>query len=226
MLEREIINSCSRLILEQFKSTKYIVKLDYEMGFDFGIADILIFWVSKELLEKRKISEIKKPILNFLSYYIFFNAPKNREFEFNELLELLNIKDNDTAKYIKYNNIKYLVKNNYFLQIHRNLYIKNNNYINPVKKIFAFEIKISDWKSGIIQAKRYKSYADESYLGIWDRFLGRALKNIDLFEINNIGLLSLGETKVRKKIKPKINSNIIDFNRSLASEFLLGKSLT
>ena len=224
MLEKEIIINCADSIFEQFKSGQYISKIDYEIGFDFGIADIMIFWISKKLLEKRAKSKIYNPITNRLSYYIFFNAPEDREFNFNELLKLLNITNNTTAKAIKYNNIRFLVKNNYFLQINNNIYKKNNKYFNPVKKIIAIEIKISDWKSGLLQAQRYTSFSDESYLGLWDRFIEQALKNENLFKESNIGLLSLTENKNSKKvIKPKKNNNIKALNKGFAAEYILSK---
>jgi hypothetical protein len=67
----------------------------------------------------------------------------------------------------------------------------------------AIEVKIKDWKQGLYQAWRYKSFAEKSYLAVYKPYA----KNIDikLFEQYNVGLIIFGEKTIEIKNHPKKN---------------------
>lgn len=56
---------------------------------------------------------------------------------------------------------------------------------------FAFEMKLSNWKRALAQAFRYRAFAEVSFVVLDNKYIGRALKQIDRFQIANIGLLSV-----------------------------------
>ena len=119
-------------------------------------------------------------------------------------------------------------KIHHFLRdLEQNGYIKiDDEYITVIKKIdvvssniVAVEAKLSDWKAGIKQAMRYKSYADEVYVAISSEYV----KNIDktIFKDLNIGLMSVSNEKLKisiraKKEKPKK----LDVKYYMADRFL------
>lgn len=88
-------------------------------------------------------------------------------------------------------------------------YIKvNNSYVETIKKIdavsknfIAIEAKISDWKSGLMQANRYKQFANEVYVAISDEYIDKVDEN--KFKEMNIGLMSVSENNMKILIKAK-----------------------
>lgn len=55
---------------------------------------------------------------------------------------------------------------------------------------FAFEMKLSNWKRALAQAFRYRAFAEMSFVVLDEDYIGRALKQIERFQIANVGLLS------------------------------------
>jgi hypothetical protein len=68
---------------------------------------------------------------------------------------------------------------------------KNNSRGARLLRTFAFEMKRTDWKRALSQAFRYKTFAGSSHVVMDAHYVHRALRNIDLFERSNIGLLSV-----------------------------------
>lgn len=69
---------------------------------------------------------------------------------------------------------------------------KNNQYINH---IIAIELKLKNWKKALIQAFKYRNFANQSYVIIDEKNLSNAVKNIDNFKQSNIGLASFNKNK-------------------------------
>jgi len=55
----------------------------------------------------------------------------------------------------------------------------------------AFEMKLSDWRRGLAQAFRYRSFAWECYLVIDNTRVGPALEHADEFVRANVGLIGV-----------------------------------
>lgn len=62
------------------------------------------------------------------------------------------------------------------------------------KEAIAFELKLRKWKRALVQAYKYRAFAELSYVILDHSYINPALKNIDLFISANIGLLSIDET--------------------------------
>jgi hypothetical protein len=60
----------------------------------------------------------------------------------------------------------------------------------PEGKIDAFEFKVADWKKGVGQASRYRSYASRSFLVLPSKIASRAVNHIQAFHNINLGLWS------------------------------------
>jgi len=82
-----------------------------------------------------------------------------------------------------------------------NSYIVKNRLTPTISNFYAVEAKLSDWKSGLYQALRYKNFAQKSFLAISSEFVHRVDK--DLLISNNIGLISVSINKTSVIINPK-----------------------
>lgn len=58
-------------------------------------------------------------------------------------------------------------------------------------RVIAIEYKLSNWKRALVQAYRYRSFAEESYVFLDKSYIHRAKKNIEDFKLSNIGLSSV-----------------------------------
>jgi hypothetical protein len=71
-------------------------------------------------------------------------------------------------------------------------------------RTFAFEMKRSNWKRALVQAFRYSSFADFSYVLMDRAYVHRALAHLDKFKRSNIGLASISKTgEVTWHYRPK-----------------------
>jgi hypothetical protein len=55
----------------------------------------------------------------------------------------------------------------------------------------AFEMKLSDWRRGLAQAFRYRSFAKSTFLVIDDSRSRQAVANLERFQRANVGLIGL-----------------------------------
>lgn len=65
-----------------------------------------------------------------------------------------------------------------------------------IRRSHAFELKLSNWQRSLVQAYRYRAFANLSYVLIDDDRKNPALKNIERFKRSNIGLLSINQRGV------------------------------
>ena len=82
----------------------------------------------------------------------------------------------------------------------------DGNYITSIKNIdavtknfIAIEAKLSDWKTGLEQATRYKQYANKVYIAISSEHINKVDK--DLLRDMNIGLMSVSQGNLRIPVK-------------------------
>lgn len=57
--------------------------------------------------------------------------------------------------------------------------------------LVAFELKLSNWKRAVYQAFRNRNFGNESYVILDNKWSGPAIKNIQIFQQYNIGLITL-----------------------------------
>lgn len=72
-------------------------------------------------------------------------------------------------------------------------------------KTIAIELKLHKWKKAIEQALLYQLCADEAYIAMPKKFIGRV--NLDLLTKYGVGLISVSETgRCRKMVEAKQSS--------------------
>lgn len=102
----------------------------------------------------------------------------------------------------------------------------DGNYVTSLKKIdevtknfIAVEAKLSDWKSGLEQAVRYKQYANEVYIAISSQYINKVDRA--LLKKMNIGLMSVSDGKLKIPVKAKKEKVAkLDIQYYMADRFL------
>jgi hypothetical protein len=91
--------------------------------------------------------------------------------------------------------------------------LKELNFDSQEKNI-AIEVKIKDWKNGLLQAQRYLRYADYSYLAIKSDYI----KNIDLkiAEQHGIGIIGIDGKNITEELKPRQSNKCNVFFKHIA----------
>ena len=113
-----------------------------------------------------------------------------------------------------------------FISLYKNEEIKKFN--TRQVRFIAIEVKIKDWKQGLYQAWRYNSFAEKSYLAVYEKYT----KNIDvqLFKEYNVGLIVFTETTIKVLNTPRGNkflntSNTLDLRKSLWNKLPIEKAI-
>lgn len=84
--------------------------------------------------------------------------------------------------------------------------------------IISFELKLSDWRHAMIQAFRYKSFSNLSYVVMPEGSTNKASIHIEEFKKYGIGLLSFGESGLKlicssnlsEPFSPQLNEKVIN----------------
>lgn len=199
--ENELVKKLVLDLQERF-DTKYIVR---ELRSGNNIADIVY---STALDRKNIVFE------DYSNAYYYFNEIYN-----HKKIPRKNIKITDESVNRKFNVFLKELECLGYIQFDKDNIISLKN-VEPVTKNFvAIEAKVSDWKSGLEQAVRYRQYANEVYVALSSDYV----KNVDrqLFRNLNVGLMSVSQDKLKISIKAKRRSaEIIDVNYYIADRFL------
>lgn len=206
--------------LEKILRKKFFTDASFkEFSAGYGIADL----VFAPNFSFKKNTVKRSPITNFYILSLLLTLQANKKYALEDICNEFNLPAFETNKYISF-----LKKNEYIQQIDKKYYMKSltEHELNPIKKIIAIEAKLYDHKNGLIQARRYQYFADESYLAI----LKRAERNIDIDEFNkyNIGLILFDDKTGEVEIKHPQNTNeIFEYNVSFfAKEQMINKFIS
>lgn len=211
--ERTLVQKLDKILKKEFGTNLAF----HEFSAGYGIADLVFapnFSFSKKLVKRM-------PLTNFNSLNMFLTLEDQREYELSDFLNIfpqLNIAE------IK-KQISFLTNNNYLEKTGKTSFKKilGTESLSPIQKVVAIEVKLNDHKGGLMQARRYQYFADQSYLAI----LKHAEKNIDEKEFNkhNIGLILFDpETNTIEIRHPRKENNICDGSVSLfAKEMMLNQ---
>jgi hypothetical protein len=213
--EKKLVFKLDKILKKEFGTNLAF----HEFSAGYGIADIV--FASNFSFSKRTVK--RTPLTNFNSLNIFLTLDKQKTYSITELhVTFPHLNEIQIRK-----QIKLLVNDGYLEKINKDGFkkIAEADSLSPIKKIIAIEVKLADHKGGLMQARRYQYFADESYLAI----LKEAEKNIDLEEFNrhNIGLILFDNKTNTIEIKyPKPENLICNNSVSLfAKEMMMSQYL-
>ena len=88
-------------------------------------------------------------------------------------------------------------------------------------EIFAFEAKLSDWKTALNQARRGESFAHFSFVVLPERSGDGPLKNRELFERFGVGLVLLNGISFRVAIPARRKKPLLPWLTKAAEKYLV-----
>lgn len=94
----------------------------------------------------------------------------------------------------------------------------------PTEGVIAVEAKQTRWREAILQAKRYKFFADQSYIAVWKETVPRVDRS--LLEAHNLGLISVEPHKAIIELEAPVSvPKRLEMNR-FCSEYLYAHALS
>ncbi|MBU3979386.1 hypothetical protein KJ980_06125 [Patescibacteria group bacterium] len=203
--EAELVSELVSVLKHQFK-TDSVVR---EFAGGYGIADLVF---ARNFFTKNNILN-RVPINNYYALKSYLSLSDNTPFTIDDIT-----RSSGTSRFLSQKIISSLLSNKYIYK-ESNVYFKNKlKFDNPIKRLVAIEVKLKDWRQGILQARRYKSFTDECYLAI----LSSYEKNIDCsyLEKFGIGLILFNNKTGRIWIKRKpIKNNVLSFYEDVMGLF-------
>lgn len=88
-------------------------------------------------------------------------------------------------------------------------------------RVVAYEAKLTDWRKALLQARRYREYADYALVALSADYIIPALKNKLMFESRGVGLLAVEPNKLTPLIEAQYHPPRFPFRRWL----LVGRAL-
>lgn len=202
---------------EIFKRQGYITTREVSAG--YGRADLVIGKLNDEHCSIRKNNKQTQALLEERYFEVLRNLPDIHgclePLHVAELIDKINFSD----RYLKTHVIKFLEKSGYIRRIEDNFLYKINGWLPITSKVVAIEAKLTDWRRGILQANRYKSFADKVYLALPER--SAHLVNLDMLNDLNVGLFILKDNQsIIEKVRAKKTTKPISDKRNYVSELL------
>ncbi len=200
MKEKDLVN----ILNDYIESKKIIYGNEIRMG--IGIPDIMI---CSEMLKKESL------ITDYYALKIYDYINKKKVDNIEEITKKVSMSKKNICKYI------YELKEKNILEFEKDkIEVLKNLDLQDIGTNISIEVKLKDWKNGILQAKRYLRFSDYSYLAILEQYQ----KNIDLDELKNsgIGLIVVGD-KIKQVIKPKKSKQCDKYFKYISISSLLNK---
>jgi hypothetical protein len=188
-LESDMVASLAKALPKLFSTDTSF----REFSTGYGIAD-LVFAVDFEF---KKNSFDRFPINNYYALRIFLELRDDTQYALPELQKTYSYLPTSQLKRI----LDYLSLHGYLTKSDKSSWEKcaPSGPFNPIKKIIAIEAKLTDYKAGLMQARRYQYFADESYLALLKSSSQKV--PVDELKTGNIGLIVFDEHSGEIEIK-------------------------
>ena len=190
-----------------------------EVGVGYGVADLVLFELNPEKCLIRRNNKQYKKIKDEEFFKIFDFLPeqgKNKQVDLDFLSDKLRVSRNS----LKYKYLKKLKDDGFIKVVDNQYYFKINGWMPIAKEIIAIEAKMHDWRRGFLQANRYKSFANKTFLAM--PLSKEGVINKELLKKHNVGLILFdSKTKEIKISSPKSKKPLNKYKFNLAAEFVL-----
>lgn len=148
-----------------------------------GIADFIV--VSGNIISKNSISFIESGNVSLSSSSRIVSLLKSRSPRTEDFIVNSTGLSVNTVKRI----LKQLEENDIVFQISSGSYVISPKMQTPKVELWAFELKLRDWKRALFQALQYKAFANRTVIVLPEDKLSVAKKNIETFIELNVGLM-------------------------------------
>jgi len=116
-------------------------------------------------------------------------GPLERAFSFATESEMAEVMDMVLARRLKFNQIT--SKREFRCPLGVPDFLLFRECAKTIAYVTVLELKLKNWRKGLYQAFKYRSYANSAYVALDAYHIKDALNNISLFEKFNIGLASI-----------------------------------
>jgi DNA-binding transcriptional ArsR family regulator len=197
-----------------FERQGYLVSTERALG--YGRADLVAYQIDPAKCEARRLNGQFRSLERVEQYTVLRHLPEigqGDEITTSELCDRLG----RSKTFVSSQLVSFLERAGYVERIGNKL-ARRNGFIPIAKEIVAIEAKVSDWKKGAIQAKRYRWFADKVYLAIAAKYCHRV--QVELLQKHKIGLLSVDCDRVSELLaSPSLTPCDAD-RHSFAAEWL------
>ncbi len=206
--EQELVNLFKDSFSSKFNIANKRVLEEVSLG--FGIADLVV----TELKDSAYIA--KRERLTPIDINVYQIVKNKKRVSLDIITTITGSRRQDITK-----SLEKLIQYSYVRRID-SYYIFSNKYELSFKKNIAFEAKLRNWKKALMQAYRYKWFADYSYVILDEAHSRVAIENLSLFEKLNVGLLTISiEGVVKKYHHPKKQKPLDPTMQMLLSEVVM-----
>lgn len=172
-------------ICDLLNDKKYVAQTEINSG--YGIADVVAIKFNKKRILQR-LDYVQTTKLENESFFKVLEFISENDDSPSNLEDII-LKTSLSKDYIRTRVIKQLLDNKFIKTVGNNQYVKINGWAPLSDEIIAIESKLCNWRRGITQAIRYKTFADIVYLALPSNKID-VVKIGDLREYN-IGLLTI-----------------------------------
>lgn len=219
MTEKTFVKKLENIFIQEGFFTKR------EVGVGYGVADLVVIKKKKVdplHCELRQSHGQHSKLLREDYFKVLECLPDYDSGDNPAALDYLIEKTHLSKSFLKYTILRTLEQKRYIKKERNNFYFKINGWMPIAKEVIAIEAKMRDWKRGIIQANRYKAFADKVYLALPSE--KAHLVDKKLLRKHNVGLIVLDlESRSKKITVPSRRAEPLDeTKKNLAIEFFWG----
>ena len=186
--------------------SQLVEKLVDDLQHKYGVKHIV-----KELRGGINIADIVCA-KNIIRDVVLFDEYSNARHYFEKIygrkiVSINKLKELTSTDYVKFNKFLHYISNQGYLEFNNQRILNVRKIEKATDTLVAIEAKLTDWRTGIVQAKRYKQYADKVYVAIPAEL--KSIVDIDLFKRENVGLIlvSKKESKIYIKCRKEAPQN-------------------
>ena len=198
-----------------YESKGYVVATERPLG--YGRADLVAYRVDPSKCSARCSNGQYRSLERIEHYTVLRHLPEVGEgpgISIEHLCEKLG----RSHAFVRSTLLGFLERSGYIVKVGNAGFARVNGFIPIASEIVAVEAKVSDWRKGAIQAKRYRWFANSVYLAISARYEHRVQR--DILRKHCIGLLSVEKNRVIELLpSPALTPHDPD-RHSFAAEWL------
>jgi len=203
----------SSKICNLLRAQGYIAQTEINSG--YGIADVVAIKFNEDRISQR-LEYDQRCQLTSESFFKVLEAISEDKFQPTSVQEIVS-KTNFTKSYVRAHLLRQLLDMKFIRKTQRNEFVKVNGWAPLSDKIVAIESKLSNWRRGLSQAIRYKTFADTVYLALPINKI-HLVDNDELVDYN-LGLLTIRDEAVEIVHEPKEpNLDIINAKQNYVCE--------
>ena len=177
------------------RSCGYLTARELSVG--YGRADLVGFRIDADRCSVRFANQQFRALDRILHYTLLRLIPELQSGASTSLSNLSS-RTGFSEAHLRRELLAYLVKWGYIVEVNAHQYAKLNGFVPLTSEIIAIEAKVSDWRKGAIQAKRYQSFAHRVFVALPSPYAHRVDRA--LLQAHKVGLLTVDDDGVYEEL--------------------------